>query len=82
MLPGFVPGKLGIVNLQYYFNMKEGVCARRFEKNCECNVHCKKVKWRQNGGLSLVLLQDLLISVFIAKYNQTFVTIECYVVVR
>ena len=55
---------------------------RRFEKNCECNVHCKKVKWRQNGGLSLVLLQDLLISVFIAKYNQTFVTIECYVVVR
>ena len=26
------------------------VCARRSAKNYGCNFHCKKAKWRQNGG--------------------------------
>ena len=42
----------------------QAVCARRSAKNYGCNFHCKKAKWRQNGGE--------MSSVFFLNYRHYF----------
>ena len=72
-------------------DLYQAVCARRSAKNYGCNFHCKKAKWRQNGGeiLSVFFLnyphyfyfKSYQMEFYVAKYNQSFVPIEFYVVV-